>query len=220
MAPVRDAVRLVHDQHPRGGGELGQDQIAEAGVVQPFRADQQQVHRARGDLRVDLVPVGHVGRVHRPGLQPGPGGRLDLVAHQGEQGGDDDGRAHVPGPEQGSGHEVHSRLAPAGALHDQGPAPVPGQGLDRRPLILAKPRGRPRKCPQGLLRLLAKVSTGCHASLVSGPADNRAGRPRAAGRDPTPGSSHQGSRHLGSWHPVLQQQARRHLTSLCCTYRT
>ena len=164
MPPVGDAVRLVHDQHARGGGELGQDEVAEARVVQPLRADQQQVHGACGDLRVDLVPVRHVGRVHGPGLQPGPGRRLDLVAHQREQRGDDDGRPHVPGPEQCGRDEVHGRLAPAGALHDQGPAPVAGQRLDRGPLILAELGGRPGQRAQA-------ASPPPHAGRARKPAD-------------------------------------------------
>ena len=201
MPPVGDAVRLVHDQHARGGGELGQDEVAEARVVQPLRADQQQVHGAGGDLRVDLVPVRHVGRVHGPGLQPGPGRRLDLVAHQGEQRGDDDGRTHVPGPEQRGRDEVHGRLAPAGALHHQGPAPVAGQGLDRGPLILAEPRGRPGERPQAALRLLAEsvlrlvaqrfltlAGLGRHGSLVSGQADSPG--PEAADLFPVPSRAH------------------------------
>ena len=42
--------------------------------------------------------------------------------------------------QQGGGDEVDRGLAPAGALHDEGPAPVDGQRLDRRPLVLAQDR--------------------------------------------------------------------------------
>ena len=212
MPPVGDAVRLVHDQHARGGGELGQDEVAEARVVQPLRADQQQVHGACGDLRVDLVPVRHVGRVHGPGLQPGPGRRLDLVAHQREQRGDDDGRPHVPGPEQRGRDEVHGRLAPAGALHDQGPAPVAGQRLDRGPLILAELGGRPGQRAQAALRLLAQgglgnqqTGVGNHESLVSGASDSRGPARPPPGRHPSRGVR-----------PVRTGQALRASHPSCC----
>ena len=42
------------------------------------------------------------------------------------------------GAQQQRGDEVDRRLAPAGALHDQRPAPVDGQRLDRRPLVVAQ----------------------------------------------------------------------------------
>ena len=73
MAPVGDAVRLVHHQQPGGGGQLGQDEVAEPRVVQPLRADQQHIDRPGGDLGVDLVPLGRrwpsspCGRAGRPG---------------------------------------------------------------------------------------------------------------------------------------------------------
>ena len=161
MAPVGDAVGLVHHQHPGGGGQLGQDQIPEARVVQPLRADQQQVDRARGDLRVDAVPVADVGRVHRAGLQAGPGRRLDLVAHEGQQRRDDDGRPHAAGPQQRCGDEVDRRLSPAGALHDQRPAALGDERLDGGPLILAEPGRRPGQGAQAALRVLAHRVHGC-----------------------------------------------------------
>ena len=56
VAPVADAVRLVDDEQPGGLGQPGQLLVAEPRVVQPLRADQQQV---------DLVG-GERGRRRRP----------------------------------------------------------------------------------------------------------------------------------------------------------
>ena len=176
VAPVRDAVRLVHDQHPGGRDEPGQHQVAEAGVVQPLRADQQDVDGAGGDLGVDLVPVVGVGGVHGAGLDAGPLGGLDLVAHQRDQRGHDHRGPGAAGPQQGGGGEVDRRLAPPGALHDQGPAPVADQRPDGAPLVLAQPGARPGQRAQGLLGLLPQLGLGCglvvgHAPLLSAAAD-------------------------------------------------
>ena len=115
---------------------------------------------AGGDLGVDLVPVVGVGRVHGAGLDAGPAGRLDLVAHQRDQRGNDHRRPGPAGPQQGGGGEVDRRLAPPGALHDQGPAPVADQSLDSAPLILAQPGARPGQRAQGLLGLLPQLGLG------------------------------------------------------------
>ncbi len=169
MAPVGDAVRLVHHQQPGGGGQLGQDQVAEPRVVQPLRADQQHVDRPGRDLGVDLVPLGDVGRVDRAGVQAGPGRRVDLVAHQREQRGDDHGRPRAAGPEQRGGHEVDRGLAPAGALHDQRPAAAAGQRLDRGPLVRAQPGLLPGQRAQAALGLVAQaVAAASGGRLVSG----------------------------------------------------
>ena len=42
------------------------------------------------------------------------------------------------GAQQRGGDEVDRRLAPAGALHDQGAAALDGERLDRGPLVLAE----------------------------------------------------------------------------------
>ncbi len=141
VPPVRDAVRLVDHQQAGGGGELGQHLVAEVGVVQPLGADQQDVDLPGGDLGLDLVPLVGVGRVDGAGVDAGPGRRLHLVAHQGEQRRDDHRRPGTAGPEQGGGDEVDRGLPPAGALDDQGAAVVDHEGLDGRPLVLAQGGG-------------------------------------------------------------------------------
>ena len=96
VAPVGDAVRLVDHQQPRGGGQPGQHLVAEAGVVEPLGAHQQHVDLAGVDRVVDRLPLLDVGGVDRHRADPGPLGRLDLVAHQGEQRRDDHRRARPP----------------------------------------------------------------------------------------------------------------------------
>ena len=138
VAPVGDAVRLVDHEQAGALGQLGQHVVAEAGVVEPLGADQQHVDLAGGDLRLDAGPVLGVGRVDGDRADAGPLGGVDLVAHQREQRRDDHGRPGALRAQQRGGHEVDRRLAPAGALHDQRPAPVDDQRLDRGPLVLAQ----------------------------------------------------------------------------------
>ncbi len=138
VAPVGDAVRLVDDQQPAGGGQPGQHLVAEARVVEPLGADQQHVDLAGADRVLDRLPVLDVGGVDRHRADAGALGGGDLVAHQREQRRDDHGRAGALLAQQQGRHEVDRRLAPAGALHDQRAAAVHRQRLDRRPLVLAQ----------------------------------------------------------------------------------
>ena len=140
VAPVGDAVRLVDHQQATGRSQPGQHLVAEAGVVEPLGADQQDVDLAGVDRGVDRLPVLDVRRVDGDRADAGPLGGGDLVAHQRQQRRDDHGRPRALRAEQQRGHEVDRRLAPAGALHDQRAPAVDGQRLDRRPLVLAQPR--------------------------------------------------------------------------------
>ncbi len=62
VAPIRHTVCLVDDDESGVGGEGRQDVVAEVGVVEPFRTDQQHVQVAVVDPAVDVVPVGNVAR--------------------------------------------------------------------------------------------------------------------------------------------------------------
>ena len=162
VAPVGDAVGLVDHEQAGGGGQAGQHGVAEAGVVQPLGADQQHVDLTGGDLLLDRLPLLDVGGVdgHRP--DAGALGRSDLVAHQGEQRGDDHRRAGALLAQQERGHEVDRRLAPPGALHHQGPAPFDGQRLDRCPLVVVEHDVlAPHQPPEVLLGPLADVGAVC-----------------------------------------------------------
>ena len=85
MAPVGDAVGLVHHEQSGRGGELGQHLVAEIGIVQPLGAHQKDVDGALADLRLDCLPLLGVGGVDRARADSGSLGRRHLVAHQGEQ---------------------------------------------------------------------------------------------------------------------------------------
>ncbi|BFO15936.1 hypothetical protein SHKM778_23240 [Streptomyces sp. KM77-8] len=116
-------------------------------------------------------------------MDTGSGGGLHLVAHEREQRGDDHGGAASPGAQQRGGHEVDRGLAPAGALHDQGPALVGDQGLDRPPLVLTQPGlagGVPDEAGENRVggRAEVRVARVLHGSIQQDGTDMRAGRPR------------------------------------------
>jgi len=178
MAPVGDAVGLVHDHEPGALGELGQHAVAEVGVVEPFRADEQDVDLARGDVGVDGLPLLEVRRVDRRGVDAGPLGGGDLVAHERQQRRDDHGRSLAELPQQRRGDEVHGRLAPAGPLHHQYAPALDDERLDRGPLVVAQPRVLPGERPQprfGLLaqRLTVDVHRGEAGPVCEGPVRHR-----------------------------------------------
>ncbi len=79
-------------------------------------------------------------------MHPGTFGGGDLVAHQGEQRRDDEGRACAAAeafPDQSGGDEVHRRLSPAGALDDEDAFPVADQCFDGVELAVAEVGVRP-----------------------------------------------------------------------------
>src|SRR5699024_8345566 len=119
-------------------GEVGQLLGAEPGVVQPFGADEQDIDLVGREACPHVVPLLCVRRVHRHGAHPGPLGRRDLVAHQGEEGGDDEGRAGPLRPLQPGGDEVDGGLAPPGALDDEDAGAAADEGLDRLELPVAE----------------------------------------------------------------------------------
>ena len=156
VAPVGDAVGLVDHQQAAGRGQARQHLVAEAGVVEPLGAHQQDVDLAGVDLVVDRLPLVDVGGVDRHRADAGPLGGGDLVAHQREQRADDDGRPGARLAQQLGGDEVDRRLAPPGALHDERAAGVDGERLDGGPLVLAqhgvvRDRPRARRWPLGRL---------------------------------------------------------------------
>ncbi len=94
-------MRLVDHEQARGLGQLGEHLLAEGGVVEPLGADQQHVDLAGCDPCLDRRPVLDVGGVDGGGLDAGPLGRLDLVAHQRQQRRDDHGRPGAQRAQQG-----------------------------------------------------------------------------------------------------------------------
>jgi hypothetical protein len=134
-------VGLVDDEQPGRVGELRQLLVTEPRVVEALGADQQQVDFSGRERGVDLPPLVGVGGVDGHRGQPGALRGRDLVAHQRQQWRDDDRRAATASPQQCSGHEVDSRLAPPGALYDENSPPAVDQRLDGLELTVAK-RGR------------------------------------------------------------------------------
>ncbi len=168
VSPVGDAVRLVDDDQAGRLGQVRQHVVAEPGVVEPLRADQQDVDRAVPDLGVDLLPVVQVGRVDRARVDARPRRRLDLVAHQRQQRRHDHGG---PGPgraQQRGRDEVDRRLAPPGPLHHQRAPLLGDEGADRRPLVVAQPRVLACQRPQVLLGRFPQFLIVGHVPMVSG----------------------------------------------------
>ena len=80
---------------------------------------------------MDVVPVGHVGGVKHGGAHPGAFCGGYLVAHEGEQRGDNE---CWPGPlfsQQQGGDEVDGGFSPPGALDDEHAAAVCHERFDR-----------------------------------------------------------------------------------------
>ena len=134
-------------------GQRRQQAVAEVRVVEPLRADQQHVDRARAQRLLDGLPLLGVRRVDRVRGDAGACRRLDLVAHQRQQRRHDQRRPGALGPQQPGGHEVHRRLAPPGALHDERPATARRRAPRSPPTgRRATPRRRARRAPAGSSR--------------------------------------------------------------------
>ena len=119
MAPVRDAVRLVHDQQADAAGN-GQEHVFDEGVVgQAFGRDQQRVGRIVVDGFLQSRPVFPVRGVDAHRLDAQTSGSLNLVAHQCQEGRDDQGRTAPVITENPGGNEVDGALAPSGPLDHQ-----------------------------------------------------------------------------------------------------
>ena len=129
VAPVGDAVRLVDHEQADPLGEQRQHRLAELRVVEPLRADQQQVDRVIREQPAHLVPRRAVGRVDRVRADAEPLGRRDLVAHQRQQRRDDQRRA---------GARVAQQRAWRGSTPPTSPSPCAG----RRARARGRPRGR------------------------------------------------------------------------------
>ncbi len=155
VAPVGDAVGLVHHEQAHARHEVRQLLVPEPGVREALGRDQQHVHLVRREPSTDLVPLRGVRRAHGHRAHARPGGGRDLVPHEREQRGDDQRGPRAAGTQQEGGHEVHGGLAPAGALHHQGAAAVGHERLDRLELPVLESRIRPVHEPtqdsQGLL---------------------------------------------------------------------
>ena len=196
VAPVGDAVGLVDDQQAAGRGQPGQHLVAEAGVVEPLGAHQQDVDLTGTDLVLDRLPLLDVGGVDGDRADAGPLGGGDLVAHQRQQRRHDDRRAAAPGTQQQRRDEVDRRLAPSGPLHHQRAAPVDDQGLDRGPLVVVeRDVVASDERAQMRLGLLSYVARGAHRACLPAWSDSATGSGFPHHR-PTPGRQYAVSAHV------------------------
>jgi len=118
VPPLGDAVRLVDDEQR---GLRDRELVEHVGVGELLGCEEHELQRVLGQLGERRGPLG--GRDVGVQLR-GAAGRpvaqiLDLLALQGDQGRDDDGRAR----DQQAGDLVDRRLARAGRHHDQRVAP-------------------------------------------------------------------------------------------------
>ncbi len=183
MAPVGDAVGLVAHQGEGAGPQRVEHPAAEAAVGQTLGGNQQQIDLVGGDPGLQVVPGVDVGGVDRHRSQTEPFGGGHLVAHQGEQWGDDDGGPPAPVAQHAGGREVHRRLAEAGAGDQQG-ALSPGDDCGHRVELLGAGVGvGPGERPNVGGELVGDLSGGGagrfgergHLSTVPMPGDSRTG---------------------------------------------
>ncbi|SCF80088.1 hypothetical protein GA0115255_106882 [Streptomyces sp. Ncost-T6T-2b] len=154
VAPLGDAVRLVD----REDGDLAPGQQGERGVQpQPLGRQVEDVELAREELRLHRAALVEVLRgVHEAGPDAeGPQG-VDLVLHEGDQGGDDD--AGAP-PDQG--RDLVAEGLSAAGRHEHDRVAARHHMLDDRALLAAE-RLVPEdavQCP-ARLALAARVGAG------------------------------------------------------------
>ncbi len=138
VAPVGDAVGLVDDEQAGGPDQLREDVAAEVGIGEALGAEQQQVDLAVIDLLERLLPVLAVGGVDRGGVDAERLGRLELVAHQGDQRRDEDRRPGALLAQHRGGDEVDGALPPPGPLHAEDAAAALDDLFDRLELTVAE----------------------------------------------------------------------------------
>ena len=92
VVPVGDAVSLVNDEHPESSYQIRQLLIGELWIDESFRRHQQDVDLVSIEPLDDLGPLGDIGRGDRGGPYPSALRCSHLVAHEGDERGDDEGR--------------------------------------------------------------------------------------------------------------------------------
>jgi hypothetical protein len=143
-------VRLIDHEQPDAFRDHRQHLVAEALVREPLGRDEEQVDLVVAEPFDDRHELVGVRAVDRLGPHAEPGRHLDLVAHQGEEGGDQEGGAGVLLAQELRGDEVDGGLAPPGALDEEDAASVAGDRLDRCELAWAEVGGGAEHAPQVL----------------------------------------------------------------------
>lgn len=117
-------MHLVDHQQPHVPQKVGQHVGSELRVVEAFRGDEKQVDRARPNGLEDGIPSLPIGAVDGLTVQTEAIGHWYLIAHQGDERGNDH-RGPAPSvAEQTSGYEVDGALPPTRTLDQQQPAPL------------------------------------------------------------------------------------------------
>ena len=124
VAPIRDAMRFVHDQQADTQPDARQGRRQEPLVGQAFRRNEQHVDFVGLEAALDCLPVLRILTVDACRPDADAPGRLDLVSHQRQQGTDEQSGTGPLIPKQPRGDEINQALAPAGPLHEQRSAPV------------------------------------------------------------------------------------------------
>jgi hypothetical protein len=108
-------------------------------IRQALRRNQQDIHLVPRDGGLDLLPLIHVVGVDRLGPNAHALRGLELIAHEGQQWRDQEGRPVASLAHQSRGDEIDEALAPAGVLNDEQPPPALDDVADR--VFLAGPEG-------------------------------------------------------------------------------
>ncbi len=144
-------MRLVDHEEAEPGPERGQLLVAEARVVEALGRDEEEVDLVGVERAQQVVPLVGVARVHGDRAHAGAPGCGDLVAHEREERGDEERGAETLLPEEQGGDEVDGRLAPSGALHDEGSGAILHEGLDGLELAIVEVGARDADEPRQVL---------------------------------------------------------------------
>ena len=88
MSPVRDAMRLIYDEQTTATKNPRQHVFVKVLIGQTFRRNEQNVDPVAAHLILHLAPMLRVGTVYGFSPYAHPPGRLDLIAHQSKERGD------------------------------------------------------------------------------------------------------------------------------------
>ena len=172
-------MRFVDHQRTETVEQRCQDPVTELRVGQPLRRHEEDVDPIVEQQGLDGFPVLGVRGVQADRDETGPRRGGHLVAHQRQQGRDDEDRAGARIPHGARDREVHQALAPARRLHHQGSPPVGGHGTHGRQLVVFGPGVEPRE--DGLGRRIGggvADEGGCGHDVILPPSPDNPGDPR------------------------------------------
>ena len=137
-------MRLIHDEQPDASLQQRQELLPELRVRQPLRRHHEQVQFVAGERGLDLAPVLDVLAVHGRCTHAELFRGEQLVAHQRQQGADEQRRSCAGLAENLCREEIDDALAPACALHNEQPLAPVGDMVNRLPLAVAESGTRPK----------------------------------------------------------------------------